>query len=255
MSQEILFLVCGEGPSDVGCEDRNPGVLMKALETLGERALSPHDTLHFRLFSRLDLARPSFLSPRRMVMRGGKNAAGENKAFAALQQQARILGEMAKREARENQWETGAILFHDCDFTQKERLTAEKAYQMTLSAVERGFASTEDFQNGVAMIPCTRSECWLLSHYQEKPYHNSQRFEKASPGNDASPHSPKKLLAKFLACRSQEIYQRVDGDEIQWEKIDSPSFLFFRKRYHHVLQRMLHLPIDCPEKETLITQE
>lgn len=253
MSRELQFLVCGEGPSDVGYDDKNPGILMKALETLGETVISPTDTLGFHILSRLELAR-SKSRTKGMVLRGGKNASGENKALAALRQQARILGELAQEREEKDHRETGAVLFHDCDFTQRDNTKAEKAYQDTVSSIERGFASAKNFRNGVAMVPCTRSECWLLAHYQNTPYQNSQRFEKNPPGNDASPNSPKKLLANFLKCPVNDIYSTVDAEAVQWEKIDSPSFRFFRKRYRHVLQRMLHLPTDDPEEETLISR-
>ena len=127
------------------------------------------------------------------------------------------------------------------------------------AAVERGFASVSSgvppkpYAYGVPMIPMPRSEAWLLCHYREPRYRNGPAYERL-PGNDSSPKSAKKLLARCLGCRVNEIYCHVDGEEIDWMRVDAPSFDFFRRRYRHVLEKLTGQSTTLTEPETLMSE-
>lgn len=241
----MFFIISGEGPSDVGCETNNPGPLLDALIVLAGEV----SDLEFRyeLISRSQIslnAKCSRESAKSIRMRGYKSNYPEH---AMLFRFAEVLSRMALSKEDKD---TGVVLFHDCDFTSAEN-NPDRYYKEQVASIESGFRSA-NFRNGVPMVPKTRSESWFLCHYQENPYSNCARFEALS-GSDNSPKSGKKLLAAYFGCHESQIYERIHPDEIDWEQIDCPSFLFFKNRFQHVVERLSHVPTTMQESKTLMS--
>lgn len=246
----MKFVVVGEGNSDVGSSDANPGPLMAALRRLAE-AFAPGEPFESRILSRGDLAAlPRTRAARALRQRGAKRT---EPGMLTVEEQAGRLAAVAAGEA------AGSVFFHDCDFTRSDTGGGDTRYRALVCAVERGFASVSSgvppkpYAYGVPMIPMPRSEAWLLCHYREPRYRNGPAYERL-PGNDSSPKSAKKLLARCLGCRVNEIYCHVDGEEIDWMRVDAPSFDFFRRRYRHVLEKLTGQSTTLTEPETLMSE-
>ena len=62
----------------------------------------------------------------------------------------------------------------------------------------------------------------------------------------------KKLLALFFKCRENDIYEHIHADEIDWHRISAPSFLFFKRRFVHVVERLTKQPFSISEEDTLM---
>lgn len=242
----MYFLLTGEGDTDIGYSDDNPGVLVSALIALAAEATNEDFGNCYHIVSQAELSilcRKIPNTPKSMLSRGAKK---KYDGMNAIQRQAQALGKMAKEKG-----DTGAEFFHDCDYTHSQASDSQDYYEELIRTVEIGFYLKDKYRDGVAMIPKPRSESWLLAHYQNTPYQASERFENL-PGNDVSEKSGKKLLAYFFHCKENEIYDYVNADEIDWCKIDCPSFIFFKKRFQHVVQRLTHQSTTIPENETLL---
>ena len=81
---------------------------------------------------------------------------------------------------------------------------------------------------------------------------NSDRFEEL-PANDKAEHSAKAILAQFLNCSVGELYEHITPEDIDWDKIDCSSFLFFKKRFLYVLNSLSHQKAECTEADTLLS--
>ena len=243
----MYFLLTGEGSTDIGYSDENPGILLSALTTLAAEVTDEDFRNSYHIVSRVDLStlcRDIPNTPKSMLSRGAKK---KYDGMNAIQRQAQALGKMAKEMD-----DSGAVFFHDCDYTHSQASDPQDYYEELVRTIETGFYLNDKYRDGVAMIPKPRSESWLLAHYQDTPYQSSERFEKL-PGNDASPNSGKKVLAQFFKCQEKDIYNHVNAAEIDWCRIDCPSFIFFKKRFQHVVQRLTHQPTTIPENETLLS--
>ena len=241
------FLLMGEGASDLGSEN-NPGPLIVPLERLAGE-ITGDDSLPYAFAqkSQVETAAKNFENdqPRKkMLLRGKKRSYS---ALASFQKMATGLGLVALSSGRK----TGAVFFHDCDYTRSEVLSPDKYYEQLVCSIEKGFEQAH-YQCGVAMVPKPRSESWFLCHYQKHPYRNCHRFE-TLPANDAAKKSGKKLLAEFLGCPENQIYQKIEPEKVDWSRIDAPSFLFFKKRFQHVVERLTNRPFTYPEQETLMS--
>ena len=241
----MFFLITGEGNSDVGRETASPGPLICALETLAKTVTE--EELIYEIFSRSALAeivKQNSKSRKAMLLRGKRR---KYPGLVEISRQAAALADEAQKIDN-----AGAVFFHDCDYTQSEVSDPGDYYEQLVMAIETGFYRADQYRDGVAMIPRPRSESWFLCHYQKTPYRNGARFEEL-PANDRSPGSGKALLAEYFSCPVNQIYDHIRGEEIDWERIDAPSFLFFKKRFQHVVQRLTHQSPTVPESETLLT--
>lgn len=241
----MFFHLLGEGASDLGYSKDNPGPLVHALDCLAkEKTDVPFEYDYVSDDDLKEATKNSF--PKKMLYRGKKRTY-PNLIF--IQRTAEGLGSIARKTDN-----CGSVFFHDCDFTRSEVKSPDDYYRQMVVSIENGFAQA-DYHNGVAMVPKPRSESWLLCRYQETPYHNCKRFEDL-PGNDASEKSGKKKLAEFFHCPENQIYERINADDIEWNRIDAPSFVFFKNRFQHVVERLTHQTTTLKEPETLMsTQE
>ena len=241
----MYFVLTGEGNSDLGYSAEHPGVLVRLLEKLASD-ISDED-LGYEFASRSDLAAkvsPNSDSPRSMLLRGNKR---KYSYLITIQRTAEALGRIASE--LEN---TGAVFFHDCDFTHSEVNNPDEYYRQVVCSMEQGFKSAS-YSNGVPMVPKPRSESWLLCYYQDTPYENCARFEDL-PANDRAENSGKKQLARFFNCRENKIYENVNIAEIDWDQIDAPSFVFFKNRFQHVVERLTGQPVSMPESKTIMLE-
>ena len=248
----MFFLLVGEGHTDLGLSCDKPGPLVTALKCLAKNVTQDQEAFDFDYVNKNKIEEvlgenKGKSSPKSISIRGNKKKFGD---LVFIERKANALGRIAKSQ-QEVTGENGAVLFHDCDFTNAVK-ESDLFYKQFVSCIEIGF-SQAGYRNGVAMIPKPRSESWFLCHYQETPYKNCQRFENL-PGNDASENSGKKLLAQFFQCSENEIYDHINAEDVEWNRIDAPSFVFFKKRFQHVVQRLTHQPITDPEPLTLMSQ-
>lgn len=239
----MYFVLTGEGNSDLGYSEEHPGFLIELLEKLASAVSG--EAFGYEFASRSDLAAKmpkDSDSSRPILLRGNKR---KYPYLITIQRTAEALGRIASE--LEN---TGAVFFHDCDYTQSEVDDADKYYRQLVTCMEQGFEFA-NYSNGVPMVPKPRSESWLLCHYQATPYENCARFEKL-PANDRAENSGKKLLERFFNCRESQIYEHIDIEEIDWDKIDAPSFVFFKNRFQHVVERLTRKSPSMPESETIM---
>ena len=239
----MYFLLFGEGSSDLGYSIDNPGPLVTALEHLAQEVSTETLVYDYVQKSRLQTTIKNHGSRKKMLLRGNKR---KHSYLITIQKYAMGLGLIAMETDN-----CGIVFFHDCDYTHSEVNDPDKYYRQLVMCMERGFAQAQN-HSGVAMVPKPRSESWFLCHYQDTPYHNCERFEDL-PANDAAEGSGKKLLAQHFKCSENEIYQHVDPGAIDWGRIDAPSFLFFKTRFQHVIQRLTGQPTTVSEPETLMT--
>jgi hypothetical protein len=125
-----------------------------------------------------------------------------------------------------------AILFRDSDVT----LSADSnQWTDKHKSILDGFAE-EECKTGVPMVPKPKSEAWLLCALKANPYQNCSKLER-EPGNDASPKSLKKQLAKILSGEvTREILLKlVTARKVDIDRIDMQSFRTFRTRLEEVL--------------------
>ncbi len=245
------FLLMGEGASDLGSADR-PGPLIVPLKRLAKEITGEDEECFpcsFACKTQVETAAKSFerSQPRKKILLRGKKR--KFATLASFERMATGLGLVALS----NSQNTGAVFFHDCDYTRSEVSSPDKYYEQLVCCIEQGFEQVH-FQCGVPMVPKPRSESWILCHYQEHPYQNCRRFEDL-PANDAALGTGKKRLAKFLGCAESRIYQIIDPEIVDWSRIDAPSFLFFKKRFQHVVERLTNKSFTYPEQETLMSRQ
>jgi len=238
----MFFYVSGEGHSDVGVDTEHPGLLIDALRTLAESVSD--EEFNYEIVPRLNLVKMAKCMPlnrKAMLYRGKKR---EDAGTFVVQKEAMALAKKAQED--EN---AGAVFFHDCDYP--NNVNGERYYRQMVRAVQSGFAMASSFRHGVPMIPKPRSESWLLCCYQKVPYMIDNYFEDV-PANDTAAGSGKKLLASFFNCKVNEIYKHIHVNEIEWQRIKAPSFLFFKQRFIHVVEGLTHKPFTVPEEDTLM---
>jgi len=93
--------------------------------------------------------------------------------------------------------------------------------------------------NGVPMIQKQKSEAWILCALREK-YQNCNQLEYES-GNDNSPNSLKKQLAKHLGedATRELINKKIDEGQIDIDMIvDMPSLTQFKEQLDKVLDNL-----------------
>ena len=246
----MFFLLLGEGGSDLGKSHSHPGPLIIPLQQLAEVAVGAEFEYDYVGRAELSDAAPAKApgQERKMLIRGNKRKFA---GLASIQRTAEALGSKASKLE-----ECGVVYFSDCDYTNREVNNPELYYEDVIRSMEHGFYSVPGFRTGVPMVPRPRSESWFLCHYQEHPYTCCERFEHL-PANDDAPGSGKRLLGEFFHCPPTvpEIYSRINSDEVKWLELGIPSYLFFRKRFEHVAQRLAHVATTFPENETLMSDD
>lgn len=243
----IRFLISGEGGSDVGVSTNAPGPLVSAIRHVVETRVG--DELGCEIIPKSALSAKSRSARGRcrkeMRLRGAKQKNGE---LLYLRAKAEALALLACDES-----ERGAILFSDCDYTRSEvsGTMTKNFYLDVVKTIELGFRDANGFRYGVPMVPRPRSESWFLCHYQVRPY--SKTYEDL-PANDASSGDGKHLLANYFHCKPevQDIYSHVNPDDVNWARIQAPSFCFFVRRLQNVAERLSHRATTDLEENTSI---
>lgn len=138
---------------------------------------------------------------------------------------AQVLGLLAKADREKSGQPVIAVLFRDADST---RSSSQKEWLDKFKSIVRGFALVE-FNAGVPMVPRPKSEAWLLCGLKQPQSADCGKLEDA-PGNDDSPNSLKKQLAKLIGHEpsAEEQAEWVKSGRIDPNTISMPSFDKFR---------------------------
>jgi len=124
------------------------------------------------------------------------------------------------------------VLFRDSDGT---NTSDPKEHDNKIKAIE--FAFKQEEVSGIAMVPRPKSEAWLICALKDKPYENCKKLEGRS-GNDDSPHNLKDELSEILKSKNKTYYNindMIQNNEIDIEKIDMPSFKYFKNKLENIL--------------------
>ena len=227
----MKLLLLGEGASDLGAPDEadlvgfRKGAMTCVLDALlGRHGLDGE----YKLLTRGDVSQ-GIKSSKRSISSRPKEV---DKELCTIYKSAFFMGQKVGVCGQD-----GAVYFHDADRTCS---TPSGKAQRVEAAINVGFAAA-DCATGVPMVPNPRSEAWLLAYFQKNlprqtMYNRAERFEEL-PGNDKSPHSAKKLLAKALGCAESDIYGIVmeQIDEIDWTRVSMPSFDRFKCRFEKLI--------------------
>ena len=151
------------------------------------------------------------------------------KGTAYFTNNAIALARIAKERSKELNDDVVAILFRDSDGTVS---TSNRMWEDKVASIENGFR-IEKFDKGVAMVPKPKSEAWLICALQDKPYENCHSLEERS-GNDDSPNNLKEELESF-GMSNDEINEMIQSGVIDIDKIDMPSFKYFKNRLEELI--------------------
>jgi hypothetical protein len=238
----MFFLLSGEGVTDMGVGKTDAGVCEGEDIQVGPMTIIVNRVVEKRHgYSFLDVGCCGYVSERQLAERGeqlksvkkkalrlpGKNQAKETRYFF---NSARILAGIAKEFQTERQDEVVAVLFRDSDGTAS---AGRGLWEEKRQSMHDGFAE-EKFARGVPMIPKPKSEAWLICGLKKAAYQNCELLEDRS-GNDKSPKSLKKELAKILNgdVTAELLCEKASSVDI--DKIEMPSFLAFRTRLEDVI--------------------
>lgn len=239
----MLFLVSGEGPSDIGVCERvrqfcdgtefRVGPMTVIVSQVVEKYLgySPLDAGVFRCVCKHHLTdRASELKAERKSVRlPGKKRGKETRYFY---NNARVLARIAKEFQQELSNDVVAVLFRDSDGTAS---AGRGIWDEKLQSMLDGFEE-EGFGRGVPMIPKPKSEGWLICGLKQNAYQNCHQLEERS-GNDNSPNSLKGELAELLGEVDlvSDLCERLESYRIDIDRISMPSFRAFRTRLEGVI--------------------
>lgn len=241
----MYLLLSGEGVSDMGrcevgesCEP--PKFQVGAMAMIVNQLIDSHlQTQYGYELSLLDSELVTYVSEsylaqhkpatsdKKMAIRGKKRPPETMYYF----QNARALAIIAKDLSRQLDDTVIAVLFRDADGTASaERGNWVDKYQ----SMKNGFA-VESYELGIAMIPNTKSEAWLLCAVKNN-YQHCENLE-GIKGNDDSPNSLKSQLTTALNGKTSavELAELVKDKAVDVERIDMPSFNQFRQDLKLVL--------------------
>jgi hypothetical protein len=230
-----MFLVLsGEGKTDIGEANDAIGPMTKLID----RYISPKleysliEIQHYHIIPEPALVQKA--KELKALSRRGKKRLIETGYYY---KNARALALLAAEESQKlNNTPVIAILFRDGDGTvSSERCEWDDKWQAMID----GFIS-EDFYNGVPMLPKPKSEAWILCAL-DRQYQNCARLEESS-GNNRSPNALKNQLKQHLGePGSQELLNdKVDRGEIDFQRItDMPSLTRFKERLDEVVDTLL----------------
>jgi hypothetical protein len=239
----MLFLVSGEGPSDIGvCNDGNhicntaefrigPMAMIVSQVVEKRHRYSPIDAGVLRCVSKHHLVeRASELKAvRKSLGLPGKKRGKETRYFF---NNARVFARIAKDFPEILSDKVVAVLFRDSDGNASagRGLWDDKRQSMIDGFEEEGFYT------GVPMIPKPKSEAWLICALKQDAYHNCDQLEEGS-GNDDSPYSLKAELEEFIGDVDvvSDLCDRLVDNRIDIDRIKMPSFAEFRTRLESVI--------------------
>ena len=242
----MYLLLSGEGVSDMGrcqvCEKCEPpsfqaGAMAIMVDQLVEIAqgyeFSHLDNLRVIYVSESYLAEhnPKPKSARKMAL-PSKDIPQETRYYF---QNARALAIIAKELSQQINDIVIAVLFRDADGTAS---AGRGNWQDKYDSMNHGF-TVEQYEFGVAMIPNTKSEAWLLCAVKND-YQHCDNLE-GIKGNDNSPNSLKAQLATALNGKTSaiELAELVKDKAVDVERIDMNSFNQFRQDLQHAVKLAL----------------
>lgn len=230
----MIFLLTGEGPTDIGtcvsgatvCEapDFAPGPMAlfinKIVETHLNYSIIDYNAVRFISESQLAASATELKSAKKMRLPGAKT----HKETRYFFNTARLLAKLAKQLETRGSDDVVAVLFRDSDGTAS---AGRGVWTEKRQSIIDGFME-ENFERGVPMIPKPKSEAWLICALKKQPYLNCSPLEDRS-GNDNSPNSLKNELDEILEEPvTRELLVRVfEEQKVSAEKIDMPSFKVF----------------------------
>ncbi len=241
----MIFVVSGEGPSDIGAccngqrqcagADFRAGPMSIIIDMLVEPIVnySLIDAQAMEFVSEQSLSQIAKDFP--MALSAGKKRDYETAYFF---KGARALARIARERGEKAQCGTAAVLFRDADGT---RATERGLYQKKWDSISGGFIA-EDFENGVPMVPKPKSEAWLICALKAQPYQNCASLEDSLSGNDNSPNPAQEQLEALLALMSkntEDMSALVADNTISATRIDMPSFQQFRQRLEEVTRNLI----------------
>ena len=258
----MIFLLAGEGPTDMGgCRDQRrecagadfqPGPLAVMVRQIVDHELGkiaagwelPDDAIEFVAHAALKEAELPKARPTSSLFRGKKDKQDADDIY--FFQEARILGHLAKQRSVRDASPVSPVLFHDADgrCSTKPGLWKEKADSM-----RRGFIR-EECELGVPMVTNPTSEAWLLCGLKTTPYQSCESLETTVSASDKSPNWGKKLLAD--AVRTTEVSGTALADMVRDGRIDAlriemPSYRAFRDRLAEVVTQMVRSTPPPPQ--------
>ncbi len=242
----MLFLLSGEGPTDLGeCEmGHDPcegaafqhGPLAVVVASLAEPVVGydPLEAGHFRLVAKATLkAVADELEPRKVRV-PGRTRPRETRYFYTS---ARALAVIARRWAEEAKDDVVAVLFRDSDTSRSE---GQREWQLKWDSMNDGF-DVERHQLAVAVLPRPTSEAWFLCLLSPRYFSAScnDLEERSSSGHAAAPL--KTELAELLGglCTREILCDRVRSIVARLPAVTMPSFIAFRDRLETVVRRCL----------------
>jgi hypothetical protein len=237
----MYFLLSGEGITDIGAARIDAPICEGEDFLVGPMAIivaqiveARHDYLIFDgacgFVSETGLVRRAkdLKAAKKELRLPGKKQPKETRYFF---NNARLLSRIAKEKAAAIGDDVVAVLFRDADGTAS---AGRGAWPGKRQSMLDGFEE-EGFERGVPMIPKPKSEAWLICALKKQPYQGCNALEDRS-GNDNSPRSLKKELAKLLHddATPELLCQKV-GDSVDARRIMMPSFTAFRDRLEEVI--------------------
>lgn len=231
----MYFLLSGEGVTDMGScsngapvchgEDYGFGPMTVFVAQIVESLHHYNfiDTGHFGFVSE------SALKSRASELKTAKKNLGlpglkRSKETRFFFNNARVMARVAREQGEQlGDNEVVAVLFRDSDGTAS---AGRGLWETKRQSMIDGFAE-ESFERGVPMLPKPKSEAWLLFALKYN-YQSADSLEERS-GNDHSPNNLKDELEEHRGLLSrEELNDLVHNREVDFEKMDMPSFQAFR---------------------------
>ncbi|MEX0727429.1 MAG: hypothetical protein WD065_14230 [Planctomycetaceae bacterium] len=235
----MYFLFSGEGATDLGvCDGTSNSCEGKAflygpLTIVTAQIVEAAHGYNFLEGHSFGYVSKQALSERaktiKQIRLAGKEHARETAYFY---KNARALAQIALARQKEKKDDVVALLFRDTDGTAS---AGRGQYEARKQSMVNGF-EVEGFASGVAVLPKPKSEAWWICALKKNPYRDCRQLEDRS-GNDDSPKSLKKELKILLGepASRELLNQKVEDHDVDFDRIDMPSYNEFRKRLEDVL--------------------
>jgi hypothetical protein len=243
----MIFVVSGEGPSDIGKSTGGQGECSGADFVRGPMAALIEQLADTQAGFSFSAAAMEFVSESRrleiakeelsgMYFRGKKRHDYEEGYYF---KEARALAIVAKRKAAAAKGHVAPVLFRDADSNQRSD------YRTVRKSIEDGFKTEGMEPLGVAMVPQPTSEAWLICALQSALYQNCAQLEETLSGSGAGCRPAKPILEALLTAQKKEIgdlYDLINAGTISAHKISMPSYDIFRQKLEAVVAYMLSTP-------------
>jgi len=229
--REVLVLLSGEGPTDMGmCSAGKflPGPMACFVDQWLERrtGYSLLEIGMLKLIPKRELKNRS--KNLRPLARRGKKSPPETRFFY---KNARALAQIAFEYQQGEEIDVMVVLFRDSDDSSS---SGRGLWQDKRESMLKGF-TRENFQYGVPMVPKPISEAWLLCALRER-YQHCDRLENES-GRRRSANPLKKQLEKHMGePPSRELMvTKIEEGKLDVRRITMPSMMAFKERRDEVL--------------------